>query len=291
MAKSSRKRKRRQLPDGLHVDAFEDRIDLTRRPGPGEVPTTARMFCEVGYADFGGICPLCAGRLPLTPGGRRGSAEEIPPHAVGGTVRTRTCPECNGRSAAAESDLVRWWAKGYSARFETPSLPGFRNGGEVLLRSTTGGKFALVVSGRPVHEVLTAAGLTDPVTATLALPTGAWQVALLKAAYLAACIHLGEIPGTPDADYAREVIRAGAFGPGEPIVGVGGGAVPFRVFPLYEADGTEARRVWIGDAALPWAGGVVPIFGVGLGAVAFVTWPIPDLRRKGINLAMRGLVV
>jgi hypothetical protein len=96
MAKPGRNRKRRQLPDGLHVDAFGDRIDLTRGPGPGEVPTTARALCEVGYADFGGTCPLCTGRLPRTPSGRLGSAEDVPPHAVGGTVRTRTCPDCNG---------------------------------------------------------------------------------------------------------------------------------------------------------------------------------------------------
>jgi len=290
MAKANRKRKRRRLPDGLHVDVFGDHIDLTRQPGAGELLTTARAFREVGYADFGGICPLCTGRLPHTPGGRLGSAEDVPPHAVGGTVRTRTCPDCNGRSAAAEADLVRWWAKGYSTRFSTPSLPGFRNGGEVLLRRTTGGKFALIVSGRPVngvHEVLTAAGLSDQVTAMFTLPTGAWRVALLKAAYLAACIHLDDVPDTPDADYARDVIRSGAFAPGVPSVGVGEGAVPFRVFRRYDADGAEAHRVWIGAAALPWAGGHLPIFGVGLGATAFVTWPIPDLRRMGIKLALR----
>ncbi len=258
-----------------------------------EVPTTARALCEVGYADFGGTCPLCTGRLPRTPGGRLGSAEDVPPHAVGGTVRTRTCPDCNGRGSSTEADLVRWWAKEYPTRFETPSLPGFRNGGDILLRGTTDGKFALVVSGRRadgVHNVLAAAGLTDQVSAMFVLPTGGWRVALLKAAYLAACVHLGDIPGTPDADYAREAIRSGAFGPGGPSVGVGEDAVPFRVFRIYDADETQARRVWIGVAALPWASGNVPVFGVGLGAVAFVTWPIPDLRRKAIELTVRGLV-
>jgi hypothetical protein len=59
------------------------------------------------------------------------------------------------------------------------------------------------------------------------LLTGGWIVALLKAAYLAACVHLGEVPGTPDADYARGVFRSGAFGPGVLSVGVGDDAVPF----------------------------------------------------------------
>lgn len=292
LAKSSRNRRRRQLPVGLHVDAFGDRIDLTLRPGPGEGPTNARALCDVGYADFGGMCPLRTERLPATPGGRLGSAEDVPPHALGGTVRTRTCPDCNVHGSLAEADLVRWWAKEYRARFETPALSGSRVGGAVLLRATTEGKFVLVVSGPPgdgVHDVLSTAGLTDQVIATFVLPTGGWRISLLKAAYLAACVHLGEIPGTPDAEYARAVIRSGTFAPGGANVGVGENTIPFRVFRIYDADEAEVRRVWIGIAALPWAGGDVPIFGVGLGAVAFVTWPLPDLRRKAIELATRGI--
>lgn len=285
---------RRQLPDGLHVDAFGDRIDLTLRPGPDEVPTTAQALCDVGYAEFGGVCPLCTGPLPRTASGRLGSAEDVPPHAVGGIVRTRTCPDCNHRRSTAEADLVRWWAKEYPARFETPGLQGSRVGGGVLLRTTREGKFAIVVSGRPadgVHDVLTTAGLTDGVTGTFLLPTGAWRVALLKSAYLAACIHLDEVPDSADSEYAREVIRSCDFGPGEPMVGVGTDAVPFRVFRSYNVNQTDARRVWIGVALPPWVGGDVPIiFGVGLGGVAFVTWPLPDLRVLAIEIAKRGLV-
>jgi hypothetical protein len=141
-----------------------------------------------------------------------------------------------------------------------------------------------------VHGVLTTAGLTADVTASFSLPTGAWMVALLKSAYLASCVHLGEVPLTRDAQYAREVIRAGAFGTEVPMVGVGSDSVPFRVFRIYGATEEEVRSLWIGVAFLPWAGGGVPIFGVGLGAVAFVTWPIPDLRRRAVELAVGPVV-
>jgi hypothetical protein len=291
MARGSQSRRPRQLPDGLHIDAFGARIDLTRKPGLGEVPTTARALCEIGYADFGGTCPLCTRRLTGTPAGRLGSAEHVPPLAVGGTVRTRTCQDCNSRGASAEADLVRWWAKEYPARFQTPGLTGSRAGGSVLLRGTTDGRFALIVSGHPadgVRRVLATAGLTDEVTGTFALPNGRWKFALLKAAYLAACVHLGEVPNTPDAEYTRAVIRSGTFGPREASVGTGNDALPFRIFRIYEVDEAEARRVWIGVAALPWMGGDVPIFGVGLGAVAFVTWPLPDLRHRAIALIRPG---
>jgi hypothetical protein len=212
---------------------------------------------------------------------------------MGGVVHTRTCVKCNAGSALAEAELLRWWAQAYPARFATPGLPGLRVGGDVLLRTTANGKFALAVSGAAtdgVHDVLTTAGLTAKVTASFSLPTGDWVVALLKSAYLAACVHLGEVPLTRDAQYAREVIRAGAFGTEVPMVGDDSDSVPFRVFRIYDATEEEARSLWIGVAFLPWAGGGVPIFGVGLGGVAFVTWPIPDLRRRAVELAVGSVI-
>lgn|ERR1017187_8871072 len=285
----SRKRPRQDPYEGLHADAFEDRIVLSRRPGAREVPTSVRHLCDVEYAEFGGLCPLCTERLAPTPASRLGTAEHVPPRALGGVIRTRTCLDCNARGASAEAELVRWWKKAYPARFATPGLPGLRAGGAVLLRETSNGKFALIVSGGAVagvDDVLTTAGLTEEVTVSLSLPTSSWMVALLKSAYLAACIHLGEVPLTRDAQYAREVIRAGAFGTGSPVVGDGDDSVPFRVFRIYDATEEQTRSVWIGAALLPWAGEGVPIFGIGLGAVAFVTWPIPDLRRRAVKIAV-----
>lgn len=212
-----------------------------------------------------------------------------PQYTLGGVVLTRTCSDCNDRGALAEAELLRWWAQAYPARFATPGLPGSRVGGDVLLRTTTNGKFALVVrggAGAGVHDVPTTAGLTEDVTASLSLATGAWMVALLKSAYLAACVHLREVPRTRDAQCVREIVRAGAFGTDPPVVGSGNDSVPFRVFRIYNATAAQARGVWMGVAFLPRAGDPVPIFGVGLGAVAFVTWPVPDLRQRAVRLAL-----
>src|SRR5262249_18851499 len=164
LTKRSRKRVRPRLLEGLHVDAFGDRIDLSRRPGVGEVPTEARPLCEVGYAEFGDLCPLCTGRLAPSEAGRRGSSGTVPPHRLHGVVHTRTCVKCNAGGALAEAELLRWWSQAYPTRFATRGLPGSRTGGDVLLRTATNGKFALVVSGGAaagVHDVLTTAGLTD----------------------------------------------------------------------------------------------------------------------------------
>lgn len=260
---------------------------------PDEIPTTASVWCEVGPADFEGQCPICTGRLPLMKSGRLGTREDVPQFAVGGTVRTATCLDCNGRCSSAEADLVRWWAQEYPARFATHGLPGSRVGGDVLLRSSASGKLAVVVSGRPAEGVrdvfATATALNDEVIGTFTLPSERWMVALLKSAYLSACLHLGEVPRTPDGEYARTVIREGTFGARGAMVGVGNDAVPFRIFRSYETDQAEIRRIWVGVALLPWVGGDVPIFGIGLGTVAFVTWPLPDLREKAIALARHRL--
>jgi len=173
------------------------------------------------------------------------------------------------------------------SRLEASQAPG--SAVMFYFRTTTNGKFALVVRGGAaagVHDVLTTAGLTEEVTASLSLATGAWMVALLRSAYLAACVHLREVPRTRDAQYVREIIRAGAFRTDPPVVGSGNDSVPFRVFRIYDATAEQARGVWMGVAFLPRAGDPVPIFGVGLGAVAFVTWPIPDLRQRAVRLAL-----
>jgi hypothetical protein len=80
-------------------------------------------------------------------------------------------------------------------------------------------------------------------TTTFTTPSGTWKVALLKAAYQAACLHLGEVPRTPDADYARKIIRSGSFGLAGNSVGVDE-PVPFRIFRIYGASAEAARRLW-----------------------------------------------
>lgn len=284
MRKRSRKRYRKELPDGLHIDAFDSRIDLSLGPDPNEIPTVVHHLCEIDSHEFE-ICPLCAGPLAVAENGRRGTAEHVPPFALGGFIRTRTCGTCNVAGSAAEADLVRWWSKAYRMRVATPELPGSRVAGDVLLRWTSDRKFALVVSGRPsagVHDVLETAGTADDVTATVDTG-GEWLHALLKSSYLAACLHLGEIPVTADSEHARATIRSGSFGGA--TVGTGPGAVPFRVFRTYGVDGSDVPRLWLGVAMLPWHEGDVPILGIGLGQVAFVAWPIPDLRDRAVAIA------
>lgn len=278
-----------RMPEGLHIDVFGDRIHLSRRPNSGEIPTVCRELCQVGDIDLGDTCPLCTRKLSSVSDLSGRSAEHVPPRALGGIVRTRTCRACNQRASASEAELARWWAQSYPARFAAPGLPGYRNAGDVLLRASAHGKPVFIVTDSPrsgLGHVLEQARASGRMTATFTAPTDTWKVALLKSAYLAACLHLGEVPNSPDADHVREIIRSGVFGLDGASIGVEE-ALPFRAFRIYGISGDEVRRLWVGVALLPWAGGCVPIFGVGIGAVAFVTWPIPDQRQRALDIALR----
>lgn len=181
MVKRSRRRTRRRLPEDLHVDVPGDRILLGRAPGPKDVPTNGQIWKPVGFSDFGGVCPLCADRVSR----EKLSDEHVPPFAVGGIIRTRTCRPCNERVSAAEADLVRWWAQEYRAKLSTDGIQGDRAVGDVLFRRTEQGKFALVVSGTAGADVLDAARRgTGAFTATFFGPSGEWRTALLKSASL-----------------------------------------------------------------------------------------------------------
>lgn len=279
MTKRSRKRERRRLPEGLHIDVSGDRILLGRTMRPGEVPTTGAKWADVGSSNFDGRCPLCGKQTPSS----ELTAEHVPPFATGGFKRTWTCEPCNGRASGAEADLLRWWASDYRAKASATGIPGNRAVGSALLRRSASGRPALIMSGEPVsHMIDSAAGVGGTLRLTISGPTGEWPAALFKSAYLAACLHLGEIPTTPDGKWARWAIRNGGINVND-MLGVGPDAVPFRVFRLA---GFDAAALWVGHAVMPWhLGGDVPIFGVGLGDVAFVTWPIPDLRERAIARA------
>lgn len=185
------------------------------------------------------------------------------------------------------------WSVGGHRRIRHALPPLICRDAAMLVMSSSGrlrtGTFAMVVAGSPrsgLDCVLERAKVTGHFTATFAMRSGIWKVALLKSAYLAACLHLGEVPRTQDADHVREIIRSGSFGLGGDSVGVHE-PFPFRVFRIYGASTTTARRLWVGVAWIPWTGGHVPIFGVGLGSVAFVTWPIPDQRQRGVDIALQ----
>ena len=153
--------------------------------------------------DFG-VCPICLSTKDLT-------EEHVPMRALGGRAMTRTCKECNNRlgslSEAALSALV---AGEVVVEAESDALDGFRGvrkATAALRQAPFSPPTMHVTSGDP--ELLTTIAAGEPLSVRYRLldpvPSG---IAILKYAYLAACVWLREIPYSQEAKSIRAVLMA-----------------------------------------------------------------------------------
>ncbi len=155
------------------------------------------LLCGIDRFNFD-QCPICGSKDGLT-------AEHVPPDSLGGHKQTRTCGPCNHRLATlAEADLAAWYQqKLLQVTVAHADVRGERRVSSITVWESTEGEFLLGVQ-RPdpaIHQMLVAGGEialdfeeADPLR---------YQVAMLKHAYLAACLHLREIPQSPVADAIR----------------------------------------------------------------------------------------
>ena len=192
-----------QSADG--ADFVIDRLDLSRHPLVEAVPIAVarpRTFDR---------CPICLDQNPV-------SREHVPPKSIGGDVMTHTCRRCNNRAGSVlERALLDWWEDALvSVRLSHEEVLGARRVPRILLRQTRGGEPVFFCDD----------GLFDPAIAGKFLPGNRvtmsfqrpdphrYRLAALKSAYLGACLLLGEIPESPDADEIRtEILAARDLGP------------------------------------------------------------------------------
>jgi len=135
--------------------------------------------------------------------------EHVPPEAVGGKFRTMTCGPCNHKLASlVEADLAAWYDQRLlGVRFTKDSIPGGR-GAFVNLRTTTEGEFVLTATrADPAIAAMLDAGGEFGIEFCEAEETR-YRVALLKHAYIAACLHLGTIPDGEAAAAVRAELLA-----------------------------------------------------------------------------------
>lgn len=250
----------RVLDMGIAIPADAERVDV-------------RLLCEIGTYRFP-TCPIC--------GDQATTAEHVPPESVGGVVRTWTCPSCNhGPATLVEADLHAWFDQRLvQVGFRHDSVAGLRRAAPIRLRATRDGECALIVVGsdRALRGMFDAGG---DFSMEFAEPDPArYEVALLKHAYLAACLHLREVPTGPAADAVRaELVRVRDAPdryklPPSPIAG------RLRYGRSYEPTGSGLLLAWAtwsdgtGELALLLAG-------------ILVTWPIEDgaVMTKALALA------
>jgi hypothetical protein len=146
-------------------------------------------------------CPICGD--PAT------DEEHVPPAALGGEKMTITCAACNHKLGShVEADLTDWYDNHITLpRFTASGVQGARRTARIPVKWTPDGKFVLLLSGNidpAIDEMLRREEIN---LAGLLPDENRWRFALLKHAYLAACLQAG-IPEGADGDHVRRDLIA-----------------------------------------------------------------------------------
>ena len=251
-----------ELPDGRAVE-FAQPLSGVQATVKGVVEIRPMSF--INPATGRAICPICLAE------GAAMHDEHVPQTALGGVEMTSTCKPCNSDlGSRVEVDLQAWFDQ---QLIETNiehdgDIPGRRRFPKVYYRqSTDDSTFMMWAEGPSTPEI------------DAMIQSGTWQVnfrlpdfrramtALLKHAYLAACLHLQGVPNTEEAAAiradllaARETRRREELPPIEERVvvyrgGVGRPGPPLALVAMDPPDGGEQRPL------------------ISLAGVLFVSWP------------------
>ena len=242
-----------ELPDGRVLD-----IGSQHAP-PASSRVSGTFIDHIQPFDFD-TCPICLVEQP-------GTAEHVPPAALGGVRLTTTCADCNNKFGPLEAELSLYSRNGLKAvGFRSEGVRGQRRARQAALSFQEDGTWAVVLD-RPDPAV--ASMLRDgALTLEYAAPARAlWRTALLKHAYIAACVYLRAVPTTPHSSMIRdELLQARAAGVRHTI---GPFADTIRSFRGY---GPALAPAYI--AAVETDG--MQLAAVGLGRFGLAAWPMPD---------------
>ena len=152
-------------------------------------PISARAFQS---------CPICIDGEPT-------DKEHVPQQNLGGQVMTWTCKACNnGLGSRVEAALQDWFDHAYRrVTFEGGDVPGRRRVSTIYYRQARDGSFCLIIDGAltpDVKQMFASGQFTMNYS-----PADARRrdLALLKHAYLAACLCLQIVPDTEEARAIR----------------------------------------------------------------------------------------
>lgn len=241
-------------------------------PGRGDEGTLEFLaVIKPGAFQRAGVpaCPICIDGDPTV-------REHVPQRNLGGHVMTMTCEACNhGLGSRVEAALQDWFDSAYRrVAFEHEEISGRRHIPTIYHRQAADGTFAWFVDGEltPEVEQMLTSGKLDmhyhPPSPRR------YRLALLKHAYLAACLHRKDVPDTALARTIRADLVAARD------------AITDEQLPESEsAERIKVYRSHIGRQGPPLAlvakedtdGASEPEVLISLAGVLFVTWPFPDL--------------
>ena len=259
--------------DAIGFDLPDGTAQQFAAPGKGE-EGTLQVLCEIAKDTFvrdgRACCPICIDGDPT-------DKEHVPQENLGGSVMTMTCKACNnGLGSRVEAPLQDWFDHAYrGVTFaHEGDVRGHRYIPTMYQRQAADGTFALVIDGElsaDVRRMFEAGELNMTYTPPNRHRRG---LALLKHAYLAACLHLHSVPDIPEAHAIRADLIAARD-------------TPKRAKPP-ESAAASRLRIWrspIGRQGPPLAlvarhdprGESEPETLISLAGALFVSWPFAQL--------------
>jgi len=189
-------------PDSTSIDLANGRVlDIAIQPEAAGKPIEVTVIEEIQGRLFHS-CPIC--------GTSATEDEHVPPASMGGKIMTRTCGPCNHRLGShVEADLADWYDNALTLpRFASSGVQGDRKSGRILWRTTPAGEFVLLMNGRydPAITDMLNSGQVD--LAGLLPDRNRYHLALLKHAYLAACMKFGVLQGDAVDQIRRDLTAA-----------------------------------------------------------------------------------
>jgi len=167
---------------------------------PGNVREGAQMIALIARRDFP-MCPICFTQDPK-------SDEHVPQGTLGGRRMTVTCVRCNNvLGSRLEGHLLDWFDRAITLRVSADHIQGKRRAGRYLHREAEDGRFILLDESGRRDPALGTMAQSGKITIHYQQPTMRLiRLAAMKHAYLAACLWIGGIPGSDDADQIRRAL-------------------------------------------------------------------------------------
>lgn len=231
------------------------------------VDVTTRILHIVEPQEFS-ECPICL----VNPADSR---EDVPPRAIGGTVLIRTCRECNSNfGGKVEPHLINDFDGAMETRFSSELVQGKRVTPRLLRRETPTGEFVLMFDNGFVDPAISTMLQGSKLEVQFTVPDPARiRLAILKSAYLGACLIMKEIPQSRLADAVRTELIAARDAPKNARLELSEHAQSLKVGRSY----APARVGEVGLGAVQKEDGALEYI-VSLAGVLAVTWPLDPIQ-------------
>lgn len=245
--------------------------------GPNVRRDTAKGICLIEPLNFS-ICPICQINAADT-------KEHVPPGAFGGKPMTWTCGRCNNMlGSRTEAAMQDWFDSAARVHYtaEGAARP-FGHTRAILLRTSDGALIAMPERGSdPGPEFDAKMRQGGRIHSHWHLPRSAEiRNGMLKNAYLAACLHIGQVPDVQSATEIRAELQAVAQAASRRVTVAGPHAAKLRFYRT-GAPPTVSLALLHGNGLND---GDRPEHLIALAGTVLVDWPFPEINPCAIAQA------